>query len=185
MVHSSCSHACFFLSRRDLSKQSNEYEIVDFIVDRFKRVTGLGDRKRKQAPVAKSSVDHTDYVEGTVCPTVGAVHIMIVQDCCRASSLIGLNVIDKGIGHFQIFLFAFSHHELALPRQPIQRLQWWHQSLIVAELDGFGAAAQRAEERLDMFIRRVLAVAQFKSNDKQVWREIRGMQKRRRIVVSA
>ena len=58
-------------------------------------------------------------------------------------------------------------------------------SLIVAELDGFGAAAQRAEERLDMFIRRVLAVAQFKSNDKQVWREIRDMQKRRRIVVSA
>ena len=48
--------------RLDLSQQSNEYEIVDFIVDRFKRVTGLGTRKKRN--VVTPSVDHTDYVEG-------------------------------------------------------------------------------------------------------------------------
>ena len=61
------------LTRLDLSKQSNDYEIVDFMVDRFKRVTGLGTRKKKTtaAPtVHLSEFDPVDYIEGATCTIV-------------------------------------------------------------------------------------------------------------------
>ena len=61
---------CLSLTRLDLSKQSNDYEIVDFMVDRFKRVTGLGTRKKKAtaAPtVHLSEFDPVDYIEGATC----------------------------------------------------------------------------------------------------------------------
>ena len=55
------------MDRLDLSKQSNDYEIVDIMVDRFKRLTGLGSRKKKAeaAPVVHlSEFDPVDYIEG-------------------------------------------------------------------------------------------------------------------------
>jgi len=59
--------------KEDLAKQPNEHEIVDFMVDRFKKFTGLGSdaknkKKRKNRPghLAKNplEVDAEEYVEG-------------------------------------------------------------------------------------------------------------------------
>ena len=56
----------FSVVKDDLSQQSNEYEIVDFVVDRFKMVTGLGEPKtkmpRRRRKVKEYNFD--DYVEG-------------------------------------------------------------------------------------------------------------------------
>ena len=61
--------------REDLSKQPNEHEIVDFIVDRFKTYTGMksaaGDKKKKNkgrlsddTRKAKLEFEADQYVEG-------------------------------------------------------------------------------------------------------------------------
>ena len=50
----------------DLSKQSNDYEIVDFMIERFKRVTGIGQPKKKRAtPVQQlQEADPDEYISG-------------------------------------------------------------------------------------------------------------------------
>ena len=41
------SFVCSFQVKYDLSLQSNDYEIVDFMMDKFKVVTGLGEPKHR------------------------------------------------------------------------------------------------------------------------------------------
>ena len=44
------SFVCSFQVKYDLSLQSNDYEIVDFMMDKFKVVTGLGEPKHRPPP---------------------------------------------------------------------------------------------------------------------------------------
>ena len=56
----------FSVVKDDISQQSNEYEIVDFVVDRFKMLTGLGEPKTKM-PKRRRKVkiySNDDFVEG-------------------------------------------------------------------------------------------------------------------------
>ena len=56
----------FIVVKYDLSLQSNEYEIVDFMLERFKIITGLGEPKKKPPKRKKREpyVNVEDYVEG-------------------------------------------------------------------------------------------------------------------------
>ena len=66
----------FSVVKDDLSQQSNEYEIVDFVVDRFKMVTGLGEPKtkmpRRRRKVKEYNFD--DYVEGNFFHILDTIH---------------------------------------------------------------------------------------------------------------
>lgn len=52
----------------DLSLQSNEYEIVDFMIERFKIITGLGEPRKKPPKRRTREPVFTvaDYVEGLI-----------------------------------------------------------------------------------------------------------------------
>ena len=54
--------------RNDISMQSNEYEIVDFIMNRFKAYMGIGQAKRskklKNIVNKKLEFDPDEYIEG-------------------------------------------------------------------------------------------------------------------------
>ena len=50
--------------KADLSKQSNEHEIVDFIVERFKIYTGLGKEGQRHRRVKRKTSDENVYTEG-------------------------------------------------------------------------------------------------------------------------
>ncbi len=54
----------------DLSLQSNEYEIVDFIVDKFKITTGIGEPKHRPPPRRykheTQRYDMGEFIEGNV-----------------------------------------------------------------------------------------------------------------------
>ena len=53
--------------KADINKQSNDYEIVDFVMDRFKLYTGLGHvgskRKKKRMAISNDPNDPA-YIKG-------------------------------------------------------------------------------------------------------------------------
>ena len=62
--------------KEDISKQANDYEIVDFMIDRFKTFTGMGENKKKKrrAAMRQPAQESADYVEGERDATVLSVY---------------------------------------------------------------------------------------------------------------
>ena len=53
--------------KADINKQSNDYEIVDFVMDRFKLYTGLGhvgSKKKKKGIFIPNDPQDPAYIEG-------------------------------------------------------------------------------------------------------------------------
>ena len=56
----------FVIVKYDVSKQSNDYEIVDYMIGKFKDLTGLGQKgpKRRKPPSNVMAYDPTEYTDG-------------------------------------------------------------------------------------------------------------------------
>ena len=57
----------FVVVKFDISKQSNDYEVVDYMVDKFKAYTGMGQPKGRRKPPPRSNImgyNPNEYVDG-------------------------------------------------------------------------------------------------------------------------